>query len=86
VITQVGVVIIFWMHRWITKLQTGLVTICAWTKRVRHAGVWMEFEAYLERRFGLRVTHGMSEEVAEQFLQDITRLEKEDEEKRPGGA
>lgn len=37
-----------------------LVTFCAWSNTVRHNGEWITFEKYLERRFGLLATHGIS--------------------------
>ena len=37
-----------------------LVTMCAWSNTVRHEGEWMTFARYLERRFGLHTTHGIS--------------------------
>jgi CHASE3 domain sensor protein len=79
IVTQLAAVIIFWMRRWITRLQTGLVIICAMTKRVNHGGVWIEFDVYLKKRFGLKVSHGMSEEIARQVRTDIARLEKDPE-------
>lgn len=38
----------------------GLVTVCAWSRTVRHRGEWMQFEQYLSTRFGLTATHGIS--------------------------
>ncbi len=43
------------------------VTICAWSKTVEHEGEWMTFERYLERRFGLMTTHGISPKAIEQL-------------------
>ena len=37
-----------------------LVTMCAWTKTVKYEGEWVSFERYLERRFGLMTSHGIS--------------------------
>ncbi|CAN5917274.1 hypothetical protein BH11GEM2_BH11GEM2_14010 [soil metagenome] len=37
-----------------------LVTLCAWSNTVMHEGEWMTFAMYLERRFGLLTTHGIS--------------------------
>ncbi|MDQ3171633.1 MAG: GAF domain-containing protein [Acidobacteriota bacterium] len=45
----------------------NLVTLCAWSKTVRHEGEWMTFERYLERRFGLMTTHGMSPDAMATF-------------------
>lgn len=40
-----------------------LLTVCAWTKRVKHAGRWLSLEEYLQGVHGLRVTHGISPEA-----------------------
>lgn len=37
-----------------------LVTLCAWSNTVKYGGEWVSFEKYLERRFGLMATHGIS--------------------------
>ena len=46
------------------------VTICAWSNTVKHDGEWMTFASYLERRFGLLATHGMSPKAFEQLQQE----------------
>lgn len=45
----------------------SLVTICAWSRTVEYEGEWLSFEEYLERRFGLHTTHGISPEEALQL-------------------
>jgi GAF domain-containing protein len=50
-----------------------LVRMCAWTKRLELDGEWVGIETYLERRFGLSVTHGMSEEALAEQLRELTR-------------
>ncbi len=45
----------------------NLVTLCAWSNTVRHEGEWMTFERYLERRFGLATTHGISPKAIEKL-------------------
>lgn len=47
-------------HR-LRRLQP-LVTVCAWSRTVQDGDEWVSFEEYLHRRFGLRVTHGLSPE------------------------
>lgn len=47
-----------------------LLTICAWTKQVRVAGEWIPIERYLTEHVGLRLTHGISKEAAEQILRE----------------
>jgi hypothetical protein len=41
-----------------------LVTMCAWTRKVRWNGEWVSVERYLAERWGVDVTHGMSDEIA----------------------
>lgn len=36
------------------------VTLCAWTRTVRYQGEWITVEAYLERRYGVFTSHGLS--------------------------
>jgi len=43
----------------------NLVTLCAWSNTVRHEGEWITFDSYLERRFGVMTTHGISPEAME---------------------
>jgi hypothetical protein len=44
------------------------VAVCAWTRRIRWEGEWVSIEDFLQRRFGLEVTHGISDEaLAEQL-------------------
>lgn len=37
-----------------------VVTMCAWSKAIHLDGEWMSLEAYMERRFGISITHGIS--------------------------
>jgi GAF domain-containing protein len=46
-----------------TERQQDLVRICAWSRRLEFEGRWLTTEEYLRRRFGLEVTHGMSQEA-----------------------
>lgn len=50
-----------------------LITICAWTNQVWYEGQWISIPEFLARRFGLVVTHGMSQEAAQKMLQDWQR-------------
>ncbi len=53
-----------------------MVTVCAWTKRVRFNGAWVSFEDYLQERFDLQFTHGISEEAAAQLRVETSALAK----------
>lgn len=41
----------------------NLITICAWTQRVRWQGRWVSFEDYLAKRFNVFCTHGICDEA-----------------------
>ena len=48
-----------------------IVTVCAWTGQVKHEGEWIPLDKYLQLRFGLFVSHGLSDEAAEKMRQEI---------------
>jgi PAS domain S-box-containing protein len=52
----------------ITDLRSKLLTICAWTKRVRCNEVWMPVDEFLVKELGLNLTHGMSTQAEEDFM------------------
>lgn len=49
----------------------AMITVCAWTKRVKFNGAWVSFEDYLHARFNLHFTHGISEEAARELEKDV---------------
>ena len=58
-----------WLLRRLRDLE-GLITVCAWTRRVQWEGRWISFEEYLAKRFNLYCTHGICEEAAEKMRQE----------------
>lgn len=46
----------------------SMITMCAWTGRIKYKGDWLRIETFLEQRFGLHVTHGMTPEAAARLL------------------
>ena len=76
-VVMVLMVIIIILRR-LEKLQQ-VVTICAWTGQVKYEGQWIRLDEYLQRRFGLSVSHGLSKEAAEKMIAEIK------ESNRPGG-
>ena len=42
-----------------TDTATGVLTVCAWTKRVHYAGAWITIEEYLHRAHNITVSHGI---------------------------
>lgn len=51
----------------------GLITVCAWTRRVQWQGHWITFEEYLARRFNLRCTHGICDEAAAEMRDEVLK-------------
>ena len=51
-----------------------LVRMCAWTKRLELDGEWLDIEAFLRRRFGLQVTHGISDQALAEQLAALEKL------------
>lgn len=52
----------------LSRMRQGLLTICAWTKRIQHDGHWISVDEFLSKQLGFQLTHGISEEGARQFL------------------
>jgi PAS domain S-box-containing protein len=46
----------------IAHLQNAIVSVCAWTKRVKIEGKWIPIDQYLAKYLGLKISHGISEE------------------------
>ena len=67
------VLLIMLLLHMIARLQKlrNLVTVCAWTKAVRHEGRWMTFEEYLQTRFNVNVSHGLSETARAQLQREV---------------
>lgn len=55
----------------LSKLQNNLVTVCAWTQRVLDQGKWVRFEEFLDKRLNISITHGISEDAAQDELQNL---------------
>lgn len=55
------------------KLQQ-FVTVCAWTGQVRVQGQWLRLDQFLERQFGISVSHSLSREAAEKMMHEIEEL------------
>lgn len=51
-----------------------MVTICAWSKQVRHKGEWISIEDYLERVHRIQASHGLSPRRAIELKQEIDAL------------
>lgn len=47
------------------------VTVCAWTGQVKFHGEWLRLDQFLERQFGISVSHSLSQEAAEKMMREI---------------
>lgn len=47
------------------------VTICAWSHTVEYQGEWISFEEYLQRRFNISTSHGISPAEFQKALGDV---------------
>jgi hypothetical protein len=64
----------------LTRLEQ-LVTVCAWSHRLLYEGQWVSLERYLEQRFGIRASEGITTEQAARLMtenemngQELVRL------------
>lgn len=48
-----------------------MVRMCAWTRRIFHQGTWISCEAYLQARFGVEVSHSISDSALDSLLQSL---------------
>jgi CHASE3 domain sensor protein len=68
----------------IKKLHS-LVTMCAWSKRVQYEGQWIPLEEYVQKRFGVRISHGISQEEFDKWSEaDMAAVSQETDEKSVG--
>ena len=54
-------------------LQNQLLTVCAWTKRIRAGEEWQTIEDFLTTRLHLKVTHGISDEARQEFVASLEK-------------
>lgn len=59
-----------------------MLTMCAWTKQVRLDGRWVPIEEFLTRLLDVKISHGMTPEVARKLAEEgdalLDEKEKED--------
>ncbi len=68
----------------VRRLQE-FVTFCAWTGRVRWKDQWVSVETFLQQRYNLSISHGISEEALAGFLRDLPPGKGPDQGKSPPG-
>ena len=55
------------------KLQQ-FVTVCAWTGQVKVEGKWVRLDEFLQRQYGISVSHSLSKEAADKMMREIEEL------------
>lgn len=58
----------------IRKLQSGLQTVCAWTKRIKIGDEWMTPEEFLSSQLHLKLTHGISPEAFRDMAKELANV------------
>lgn len=61
---------------WHMQRAQALITVCAWSKTIEHEGEWLSFEDYMQKRFGLNISHGISPEEAVKFTASLPQRRK----------
>ena len=52
---------------------TDLITVCAWSRKIRVEGEWVSFEEFLVNRLGATITHGLAPDVAQRLDGELDR-------------
>jgi len=50
-----------------------VITICAWTKKIKLGNEWVSFEEFVTQRLGLRISHAINPEIAQEVLSQFER-------------
>ncbi|MBE2215776.1 MAG: CHASE3 domain-containing protein [Opitutaceae bacterium] len=56
--------------------MSRIATVCAWSHTIEYEGRWMSFEQYLEARFGIKASHGISPEEAAKMMGSMPAAKK----------
>ncbi|HYP15876.1 MAG TPA: CHASE3 domain-containing protein [Opitutus sp.] len=60
VVTEVLLCVLIGVLLWQVSRARVLAKVCSWSRTIEFEGEWISFEQYLERRFGIRTSHGIS--------------------------
>lgn len=47
-----------------------LVTVCAWTNKLKLDGEWFSFEEFLSKKLGMKISHGLHPEALEKIVSE----------------
>jgi hypothetical protein len=54
-----------------------IVTVCAWTGQVKFQGQWLKLDEYLQRQFGIMVSHSLSQEAADKMMKEMEDINRQ---------
>ncbi len=55
----------------IRKLQSQLQVVCAWTKKIRVDGKWIDMEKFLADKLHISISHGISPEALDELKKSL---------------
>ena len=58
------------------RMRNEIQTVCAWTNRIKDEGKWISFEEFMAKHYGLRFSHGISEEAKHKFEEEYQDIRK----------
>lgn len=67
------------------RMRSEIQTVCAWTNRIKDEGKWISFEEFMAKHYGLRFSHGISEEAKRDFEQQIRDIQQHAAGDKPKG-
>ncbi len=53
------------------------LNMCAWSKKMKYKNEWLSFDGYLQKRFGINVSHGIADDAAQSFIKDYLKRKAE---------
>jgi K+-sensing histidine kinase KdpD len=54
----------------LNELRSQIQKVCAWTHRIESEGKWVPMDQFLSEKLHLTISHGISEEAAQRFLEE----------------
>ncbi len=58
-----------------SKELRKLVTVCAWSRKIRVDEEWVSFEEFLVEKLGVSITHGIDPQIAERLQGEMEHKE-----------
>ncbi|MCC6989642.1 MAG: CHASE3 domain-containing protein [Acidobacteria bacterium] len=83
VASTVTLVILMFMVRRMMAYEE-IVRMCAWSRTIEYQGQWMSFEQYLQERFGMQTSHGISPDAARRVREQTEAEDRAADAGRPG--